>query len=199
MSSDVLVLNRSFYAVHITNWRRAISLLYLDHARVVDQEYRTYNFTDWQELSNLVENHSAGYIYTPRFRIAIPEVITLRLYDEIPASEIKFTRKNIYEHYEHRCCYCGKKFQTSDLNLEHILPKSRGGESTWNNVVTSCIPCNIRKGDLLPAEAGMKLLIQPTKPRWRGAQSLVLHSPIKMRASWQRFIDNAYWNSELDQ
>lgn len=198
MNSDVLVLNRSFYAIHITNWQRALSLVYLDHARVVDEEYKTYNFSDWQELSQLMKDHPAGFVRTPTFRIAIPEVITLKVYDQLPASEIKFTRRNIYEHYGYRCCYCGKKFPTSELNLEHVLPKSRGGQSVWRNIVTSCIPCNLKKGDMLPQEAGMKLLIQPSKPKWKGAQSLVLHSAFKVRASWQRFVDNIYWNSELE-
>lgn len=199
MSTDVLVLNRNFYAIHITNWRRALSLLYLDHARVVDEEYRTYNFSDWKELSNLIKGHPAGYVHTPTFKIAIPDVIALRAYDQVPAAEIKFTRRNIYEHYGYHCCYCGKKFQTKDLNLEHIVPSSRGGQSTWKNVVTSCIPCNIKKGDSLPHEAGMKLLIEPSRPRWKGAQSLVLPSFIKFKASWQKFIDNVYWDSEIEE
>lgn len=199
MASDVLVLNRNFYAIHITNWRRAISLVYMDHARVVDEEYRTYDFTDWRELSKLVDNHPSGYIYTPSFRIAIPEVIALKVYDQLPASEVKFTRRNIYEHYGYRCCYCGKKFHTSDLNLEHILPKSRGGQTTWSNIVTSCVSCNIHKGDQIPQEAGMKLLIQPSKPKWKGARSLVFHSSIKLKGSWQKFIDNIYWNSEIEE
>src|SRR3989338_4561759 len=98
MSTDVLVLNRNFYAIHITNWKRAFTLLYLDHARVVDEEYRTYNFSDWCELSSLIESHPSGFIYTPSFRIAIPEVIALKTYDQLPVSEVKFTRRNIYEH-----------------------------------------------------------------------------------------------------
>ena len=130
---------------------------------------------------------------------AIPEVIALRGYNRIPVSEIKFTRRNIYEHYGYCCCYCGRKFQTSDLNLEHIIPRSRGGQSSWNNVVTSCIACNIRKGDSLPEEAGMKLLMQPSKPKWRGASSLVFHSTFKIKASWQKFIDSVYWNSEIEE
>ncbi|OGR53395.1 MAG: hypothetical protein A3I11_00895 [Elusimicrobia bacterium RIFCSPLOWO2_02_FULL_39_32] len=199
MSTDVLVLNRNFYAIHITNWRRALSLLYLDHARVVDEEYHTYNFSDWRELSNLIKDHPAGFVHTPTFKIAIPDVIALRAYDQVPAAEIKFTRRNIYEHYGYHCCYCGKKFQTKDLNLEHIVPSSRGGQSTWNNVVTSCIPCNIKKGDCLPHEAGMKLLIEPSRPRWKGAQSLVLPTFIKFKASWQKFIDNVYWDSEIEE
>jgi len=198
MSTDVLVLNRSFYAIHITNWRRALSLLYLGHAKVVDEEYRTYDFSDWRELSKMVENHPSGFIHTPTFKIAIPDVITLRLYDQIPISEIKFTRRNIYEHYQYKCCYCGIKFRTNELNLEHIIPRSRGGESTWNNVVTACVPCNLKKMDLLPQEAGMKLLIRPSKPRWKGSQSLVFSS-FKIKASWQKFIDNIYWDGELDK
>ena len=199
MSADVLVLNRNFYAIHITNWRRALSLVYLDHAQVVDEEYRTYSFSDWREMSKLIESHPSGFVHTPSFRIAIPEVISLKIYDRLPVSEVKFTRRNIYEHYGYLCCYCGKKFQTKDLNLEHVIPKSRGGQSTWNNIVTSCISCNLGKGDRLPQEAGMKLLIAPSKPRWKGAQSLVLHSSFKIKASWQRFIDTIYWNSELER
>lgn len=198
MGADVLVLNRNFYAVHVTSWQRALSLLYLDHARVVDQEYRTYSFADWQELSQMVTDNPSGYVRTPTFKIAIPEVIALRMYDQLPVSEVKFTRRNIYEHYSYICCYCGKKFPTNDLNLEHIIPRSRGGQSTWSNVVTSCIACNIKKGNKLPEEAGMKLLIKPSKPKWRGAQSLILHASFKLKASWQRFIDSAYWNSEIE-
>lgn len=199
MSSDVLVLNRNLYAVHITSWRRALSLVYIDHARVIDEEYRTYSFEDWKELSHLVKDHPAGFVHTPSFKIAIPDVIALRLYDTVPAAQVKFTRRNIYDHYSYKCCYCGHKFQTIDLNLEHIIPRSRGGESTWDNVVTSCIACNIKKGDRLPKEAGMKLLIQPTKPKWKGAQSLILPSFVKVKASWQKFIDNVYWNAEIEQ
>src|SRR4051812_9611671 len=106
MGADVLVLNRNFYAIHITSWRRALSLVYLDHARVVDQEYKTYDFEDWQELSQIIQDHPSGFVRTPSFRIAIPEVIALRGYDQLPANEIKFTRRNIYEHYAYRCCYC---------------------------------------------------------------------------------------------
>ncbi len=199
MSSDVLVLNRSFYAVQITSWQRALSLLYMGHAAVVDEEFKTYSFDDWRHLSDLISDHPAGYISTPNFRIAVPEVIALKLYDRLPTMEVKFTRRNIYEHYGYRCCYCGHKFASSELNLEHVLPRSRGGKTSWDNIVTSCIPCNLKKGDRLPSEAGMKMLITPSKPKWRGALSLILQSPVKMRSSWQKFIDTAYWNEELER
>jgi 5-methylcytosine-specific restriction endonuclease McrA len=198
MSGDVLVLNRNFYAVHITPWQRALSLVYLDHARVVDQEYRTYAFDDWRELSQMTSDNPSGYVSTPMFKIAIPDVITLRSYDKLPVGDVKFTRRNIYEHYGYTCCYCGRRFSTSELNLEHVLPRSRGGKTDWANIVTSCMPCNLRKADRLPDEAGMKLLVKPTKPKWRGSASLVFKAPFKIKAAWQRFIDNVYWNSELE-
>jgi len=198
MSSDVLVLNRNFYAIHIADWQRALSLVYVDHARVVDDEYRTYDFDDWRELSKMMDVAPSGFITTPSFRIALPEVIVLKNYDRLPVGEVKFTRRNIYEHYGYRCCYCGVKFGTAELNLEHVLPRSRGGKTDWANIVTACIPCNLRKADRLPQEAGMRLLIQPNKPKWQGSSSLVFRSPVKIKASWQRFIDNAYWNIELE-
>ena len=198
MSSDVLVLNKNFYAVQITSWRRAIGLLCVEHADVVDENYRTYCFNDWVELSKMLEDNPSGFIHTPSLKIAIPEVIALKFYDKIPSAEIKFTRKNIYEHYGYKCCYCGKKFPTSELNLDHVIPRSRGGKTTWDNIVTSCVRCNIKKGDKLPSEIGMKLLITPSKPRWHGAMALALKANIRIKKSWQKFIDNVYWNIELN-
>ena len=196
--NDVLVLNRSFFAVQIISWRRALSLVYADHARVVDQDYRTYTFEDWRELSSMMDKEPSGFIHTPHFRIAIPDVITLRSFDGLPKSEVKFTRRNIYEHYGYKCTYCGFKFATSELNLEHVIPRSRGGKTDWANVVTACIPCNLKKGNRLPDEAGMKLLVQPSKPKWTGAAAIAFRPGFRIKASWQRFIDNVYWNSELD-
>lgn len=196
--SDVLVLNRSFLAVQVITWQRALSLVYLDHARVVDEDYRTYSFEDWRELSSMIADNPSGYIHTPSFRIAIPDVIALRYFDGLPKSEVKFTRRNIYEHYNHRCAYCGHKYNTSDLNLEHVIPRSRGGKTDWANVVTACIACNLKKGSRLPEEAGMKLLVKPSKPRWNVTAGLVFRPGFRLKASWQRFIDNIYWNTELE-
>jgi 5-methylcytosine-specific restriction endonuclease McrA len=196
--SDVLVLNRSYFAIQIIDWRRALSLVYLDHARVVDEEYKTYSFDDWRELSAILDTNPSGFVHTPAFKIAIPEVITLRSFDGLPKSEVKFTRRNIYEHYGYRCCYCGIKFTTHELNLEHVIPRSRGGKTDWTNVVTSCIPCNLRKGNRLPLEANMALLVKPSKPKWSGTAAICFRPGFRIKASWQRFIDNVYWNSELD-
>lgn len=196
---DVLVLNRNFFAIQVVTWRRALRLVYLDHAEVVDEDYRTYNFANWCQLSNIMHSHSAGFVHTPRIRIAIPEVIALKFYDRIPFKEIKFTRKNIYEHYNYRCCYCGKKYRSTELNLDHVIPRSRGGKTDWNNVVTSCISCNLKKGGSLPEEKNMKLVIKPTKPDIKTSLSIIFRPPVKIKSSWQKFIDNVYWNIELEQ
>jgi 5-methylcytosine-specific restriction endonuclease McrA len=199
MSSDVLVLNRQFYAIHVTSWRRALTLLYLDLAQVVDEEYKTYSFEDWRALSRDKREHPAGFVATPTFRVAVPEVIALKVYDKLPASDVKFTRRNIYEHYGYRCCYCNKKLPTQLLNLDHVVPRSRGGPTDWTNIVTSCIHCNLKKADRLPKEAGLKLHVSPSKPRWKGRSSLVFRANFQVRQSWQRFVDNVYWNSELGE
>lgn len=195
---DVLVLNRNFFAIQITSWQRALRLVYTDRASIVDDEYRTYSFSDWCELSKMISSNDAGFVHTPSFKIAIPEVISLKFYDRIPLREPKFTRRNIYEHYKYHCCYCGKRFPSNELNLDHIIPKSRGGKTDWKNVVTSCIECNLKKGSLLPEEAGMRLLIKPSKPNLNPGLSLILRSPVKMKTSWQKFVDNIYWNIELE-
>jgi len=197
--SQVLVLNKHFVAITVTSWKKAIRLVYLDHADVVDEEYKTYSFKDWVELSQYIKDHPAGFIHTCKFKIAIPEVISLKYYDKIRFEEPRLTRKNIYEHYGYKCCYCGKKFSVDKLNIDHVVPRSRGGKTEWTNIVTSCIECNLKKGNKLPQEAGMKLVIPPSKPQRRIKLALVLNSNIKIPSSWQKFIDTLYWNIELEE
>ena len=197
--NHVLVLNKHFVPLTVTSWKRAIKLLYLDHADVVDEEYRTYSFKDWIELSQFIKEHPYGFIHTCKLKIAIPEVIALKYYDKIRFEEPRLTRKNIYEHYGYKCCYCGKKFSIDKLNIDHVVPRSRGGKTEWLNVVTSCIECNLKKGNKLPQEAGMNLVIPPSKPQRRIKLAMVLNSNIKIPVSWQKFIDNLYWNIELEE
>ncbi|MBU2568265.1 MAG: HNH endonuclease [Elusimicrobia bacterium] len=196
---DVLVLNRNFFAIQITTWRRALRLVYMDRASVVDEEYKTYSFGDWCEISRYIKAHPGGFVKTPALRIAIPEVIALKFYDRVPFRDVKFTRRNIYEHYNYKCCYCGKKLPPTQLNLDHVVPRSRGGRTDWKNVVTSCISCNLKKGSFLLEEAGMKLKIKPNRPAVNPCLSLILKSPAKVKSSWQKFIDSVYWNIELEK
>lgn len=199
MSSQVLVLNRNFYAIEVIDWRRALGLVYLNRAMVVDEGCRTYDFGDWLDLSRGISESPAGFVHTPSLKIAIPEVIALRVFGCVPRREVTFCRRNIYGHYGYRCCYCGRPFPSEELTLDHVLPRSRGGRTDWLNIVTCCVPCNRRKGDRLPVEAGMRLMIAPTRPRPKAGAVLRLRSPIAIRRSWQQFIDEAYWETPLEQ
>jgi len=136
-------------------------------------------------------------VHTVSFDIRIPKVIRLLFYDRIPEKVVKFNRRNIFARDENRCQYCGKKFPTSELSLEHVVPRSRGGQSTWTNIVCACTRCNRRKGGRLPEEVGMRLIRKPTRPK----RSPLLHLRLKLQKyeSWKEFLDNAYWSVQLEQ
>lgn len=191
--SDTLVLNKNFYAVQICDWKKALSLLYQGHAQAVDQDYISYSFQDWITYSATL-NGSTEFVRTPNLKLAVPEVIRLTRYDSLPRSDVKFTRRNIYQHYGYRCSYCGFEFTPKKLNLDHILPRSRGGQTSWKNIVPSCMECNTHKGDRTPEEAGMKLLVTPSRPTWRGPQIQIAQSTDVCKSSWERFIDKSYWD-----
>lgn len=199
MSACALVLNRNFQAIQVASWERAISLLFQGHAEAVDTDLNTYDFENWVELSKMMHDHPAGFVHSETMRIAIPECIRLTRYDRIPRNEVVFTKRNIMEHYGYKCCYCGHKFKASELNFDHVIPKSKGGKTNWENIVTSCFPCNSKKDDKTPKEAGMRLLVRPTKPKHQPVfRRLVLALPLKTRDSWQKLIDRCYWDSEIE-
>ncbi|GAH05923.1 unnamed protein product [marine sediment metagenome] len=201
--SDSLVLNRVWYPIHITGWERAISLLYLGHAVAVDPEDgRTYNFEDWASLSKMkleIERlPEKKFVRSMRITVMIPEVITLLLFDKLPPTEVKMSRKTIFERDNFTCAYCGKKFPPKKLTWDHIVPLARGGKREWLNIVTACQNCNIRKGGCTPEEAKMKILYKPTVPKWKNHLGWRLGMEVKVKESWQQFLDRVYWNAELE-
>ena len=199
LDAHVLVLNRLWQAIDICSVRRAVCLLYLKHAQVVMKDggsFYTFGFEDWKDFSqNMADDDDM--IRTISYNLRIPRIILLLIYDKLPPWEVKFTRKNIYKRDKNICQYCGKKFQPEDLNLDHILPLSRGGRDGWENVVCSCVACNLRKGNRTLKEAGMGLVRLPGKPRWT---AFVKDNFAGVREeSWKDFLDIAYWNVELEQ
>ncbi|MCD6082939.1 HNH endonuclease, partial [Candidatus Aerophobetes bacterium] len=136
-------------------------------------------------------------IRTITYKIKVPRVILLMIYDKLPPREVKFTRRNIYRRDKNTCQYCGKTFRPEELNIDHVVPLSRGGKDTWENVVCSCISCNLRKGNKTLKEAGMRLIRKPKKPEWR---TFIKENLANIKEeSWKSFLDVAYWNVELDQ
>jgi 5-methylcytosine-specific restriction endonuclease McrA len=116
-------------------------------------------------------------------------------FDRLPKKEVKFTRANIFERDKNTCQYCGKVFDKRDLNLDHVLPRDKGGQTTWENIVCSCIPCNTKKGNRLAHQAGMKLIKKPVRPKWRPFVNISFDG--HRHESWRHFVDLAYWNVEL--
>jgi len=199
LNQHVLVLNRLWQAVNVCTVRRALTLLFEGRAQVVaganDGSFQTYNFWEWRAFSQQ-EPHPES-IHTVSFRIRIPRVILLLLFDRLPKKEVKFTRHNIFERDKNTCQYCGRTFERKDLNLDHVIPRDRGGPTTWENIVCSCIACNTQKANQTPREAGMRLIRKPKRPRWRPFVQINLDLPYP--DSWKHFLDLAYWNVELGE
>ncbi len=197
LNQGVLVLNRHWTAVHICSVRRALILLFQDLAKVVTDDFQTYDFHSWRELSSHVAEHGNQFIRTPAFKLLVPEVILLHGFQRVPPRTIKFNRRNIYLRDNYTCQYCGRHPRREDLTIDHIIPRSRGGRSTWENVALACLPCNVRKGCRTPEEAGMKLLTAPRRPHWLATLRHALQGP--PRPIWQKFVDAAYWEVALEE
>jgi len=192
----VLVLNRHWTAVHVCTVRRALTLLFQDLARVVTEDYQAYDFQSWRDLSAL--NPERGlHIHTPQFALRVPQVIVLARYNRIPPRRLRFNRRNIFLRDGFTCQYCGARPSRDEVTLDHIVPRSRGGQSMWSNIVVACMKCNTRKGDHLLEEAGMKLLRRPKTPHWLSCLNFV-PAPSD-RSVWQRFVDTAYWTTTLQK
>ena len=195
INASVLVLNRSYLPIHVTSVRRAFSLLYQGMARAVNEQYETFDFDSWAELSVSREEEAIG---TVAGWIRIPRVILLQAFDKVPRRHVRFSRINIYARDRNTCQYCGERHARSELNLDHVVPRMLGGRSIWGNVVCSCIGCNRRKGGRTPAQAGMRLIRRPARPRWSPVLSVV--NGREGYPEWRPFlsiVDASYWNAEL--
>lgn len=195
LDARVLVLNRSFQPVAVTRVARAFGLLYSGTARVLDEQFRTFDFESWAELA---AEHGDDVIRTPRLVIKVPRVLVLQAYDRLPRSRVRFSRQNVYLRDRFTCQYCGKRFPRHRLNLDHVVPRSQGGRTTWENVVCSCVRCNLIKGGRTPEQAGMRLLREPRRPSWTSLTPLLGKIPYQ---EWMPFLDPvaaSYWNTELE-
>ena len=190
LTYKVLVLNRLWQAVNIVGVQRAFGLLLQDHAQVIytgDGSFQVMDSAQWLELSAAeVPKDNEAYVQTVRLRVRVPKVLLLRSYDKLPVQEVRFSRDNLFERDRYRCQYCGDHFPDHKLNMDHVIPRAKGGRTSWENIVTSCIPCNTRKANRLPHQASMHLMKKPERPRWRPFISSLIDQDYD--ADWDHFI-----------
>ncbi len=201
LGAKVLVLNKMYMAVRVTTARRAFSLLVREHAEVIhvdDGQYLNYDFSSWAEISELqreFEPERHDWVRTVRFDVAVPKVIRLYGYDRLPKQRVKLNRRNLFARDRNRCQYCGKHFPTSELSIDHVVPRKQQGGDTWENLVCACVRCNAKKGGRTPDQARMRLIKKPVMPRRNPLISVRLGQ--QRYESWRTFLDNAYWSVEL--
>lgn len=204
LNSKVLVLNSFFAALHVVTVRSAFTLLCKERAEVIsvdDGAFNSHNLESWRDVSIYKMRYSCDaargckWVRTFSFDIEVPKIIRLLVYSKFPRKDVKFNRKNVFARDKNTCQYCGRIFPTSELSLEHILPKSRGGKNDWLNIVCACARCNRLKGRRTPKEAGMRLIRKPEAPTCNPVVNLKL-LPEKWD-SWENFVDDAYWSVPL--
>lgn len=191
LNRQTLVLNRNWQPVGVASVARTLTLVAADRAKIVDpQSFQQYTWADW---ARLIPQDDEPYVQSVAFRIRVPEVITLTAYDRVPTTVVAFSRRNIYKRDRLTCQYCGDRPGSEELTLDHVLPRSRGGATTWENCVLACVECNRRKANRTPAEAHMPLRKVPVRPTWK---PIYARHDVKIE-SWSKFLSEAYWNVEL--
>jgi 5-methylcytosine-specific restriction endonuclease McrA len=172
---STLLLNASFEPLKIISWQRAITLLFAGKVEVIEEYSKE--------------------IHSVTFSVKLPSILRLLKYVKVRKSRIvKFSRANIYARDKYTCQYCNTLFRSEELTFDHVIPVSRGGTKSWENIVTACIDCNRKKGGRTAEEAGMRLVQNPSEPRWVPSLSLTLvfkNAP----ESWRDYL---YWNVELE-
>lgn len=176
MTEQTLVLNATFEPLKVVPWQRAVTLWYEGKAEVIESYDRV--------------------IRSASFSMPLPSVVRLVAFVKLKRRPlVQFTRANIYQRDDFTCQFCGVPFEPEDLTFDHVVPVAQGGKRGWGNIVTACEPCNRKKGARTPAEAGMTLLRQPTRPKVL-APAAKLTLGWRTPAAWRAY---AYWNVPLEE
>jgi len=177
-SSPALVLNAdyqplSYYPLSLWCWQDAIKAVFMDRV-------------------NIVAEYDDAVVHSPTFEMKLPSVVALKSYISHERSPA-FTRFNVFLRDKFTCQYCGAK---SDLTFDHVIPRSKGGRTTWQNVVAACSPCNLKKGGRLLRASGMDLAQTPFQPTMQQLhQNGRAFPPNFLHDSWQDYL---YWDCELE-
>ena len=173
-STRTLLLTQGYEPLQIISWQRAVTLLALAKVDVVE-EY---------EME----------IRAPSIAWRVPAVVRLRKTFRRYAKPVKFSRVNIYARDNYRCQYCAIKCTVDELTYDHVVPRSQGGKTTWENIVSACYTCNRRKANRTPVQAGMKLLSTPARPTWMPSVQIRV-SARSVPDAWRDYV---YWTVEID-
>ena len=177
---QALVLNAdyrpvSYFPLSLWSWQDAVQAVFGDRVEVVEQYDRQ--------------------VRSPSQAFTLPSVVALRTFVPLPRRPA-FNRANLFLRDGFRCQYCGGRFKTEELSFDHVVPRSRGGLTSWTNIVTACMTCNVAKGNRTPAESGLRPLTPPAAPTSRQLYENGRCLPRrKYHASWRDYL---YWNVELD-
>ena len=172
-ATRTLLLSQGYEPIKVISWQRALTLLTLGKVEVVeeyDAEVRTVSVI-----------------------VKVPAVVRLLRAFRRHAKPVKFSRINIYARDGYKCQYCGKKCRIDELTYDHVVPRSQGGKTTWDNIVSCCYACNHAKANRTPAQAGMRLLAKPVRPTWVPAVVIRL-STTSMPDAWRDYL---YWTGEI--
>lgn len=198
----VLVLNRGWNPIAVVGLEKAMCLVVSTYkndepkARIMDPttDFKLYSWEDWAEL---VPTEGEAVIRSARANFRIPEIILLSRYNKLPQQRVHFSRRTIYRRDGNQCQYCGAKPGTAELSIDHVIPRSKGGKTEWENCVLSCVECNRKKADRTLSwrntanEVNMKLIRQPKKPRF------TFYKGDYRCKSWESILGIAYWECEL--
>lgn len=201
LTDSVLVLNKSYYPINVIPLYKAMSLLFRERVEVVyveDGYYKNYNLTSWfgfTEMKNVEGLSDKDLVYGIEKKILIPKIIRTIYYEGVPRRGVILNRKNILIRDNYTCMFCGKRLPADELNIDHIIPRSKGGKTIWENVVCSCFSCNNKKGSKFLEEVHMKIIHKPFKPKYNLSMFEKVKEP--KYKEWKDFVDDAYWTIPL--
>ncbi|MDX2038532.1 MAG: HNH endonuclease [Isosphaeraceae bacterium] len=192
LERPTLVLNKQWMPVNIAPVSRALTLLWNEAAMVVDpDDFRLYNWADWSKMR---PRDGEPFIRSVSFLLRVPEVLALTKHDRPRSNSVTFCRRNVFKRDHSTCQYCGCQPGSEELTIDHVVPRSQDGRTTWENCVLACVSCNARKANRTPDQAGMKLRRAPFRPTWKPLYGL---NTVRIE-SWSRFLSEAYWTVSLE-
>ena len=179
----VLVLNKMWIPIRIASVKRCLKLIFANKASIVDpSDYAVYSWDNWIEMDSSTDKY---VISTTSKDLKVPEVIVLLKYDKVYIKDLKLTKKNLYIRDKYRCQYTGKQVSYEEADIDHVIPRSKGGKNSWENMVVCSKEVNRQKANRTPDEAGFKLIRKPAKP---SNKRLLIDPKMNIPSSWTKFI-----------